>query len=448
MNTICMQCFYSLPPNAPCPRCGWRQGQDENPPGTLPLGCILNGRYQIGGVLRREQDRVVYRVWDSNKRKTAELTEFQPPGAVRRGRAFSSGKGVKQQARHWKQWETFLQNGTVYGVNLSAKKPKKGKSHWAVIGLCCLVLLLLVWRGVMYQSRARVWLPASAPQEYADFLKQQFRVTVIEDAEYTTRILEAAQRDQLPDVFYREGFEGDLDQTACPVDPARLETGDCSVLQYQKAYPSGLEVPIGWYVTVAYTHTHEAAASPEQLFSGGTSVCVAEDNWDDLMLVWTGDLSQTSSQLKQAEKVYRKQKTDPNLEGHFDLFTGGKIDWLVDDTLQRGYLTRYGSLVPFSRQGRMAGCYGAHWCLGTSEEKAYQVLKTLLSPEGQEALFPAGQPLLPLSDKGMEQVVEREPELAFLLDQSNELLLLGESRGFAYQKNNEMYKEIKENYEK
>lgn len=448
MNEICLQCFHAMPSNAPCPRCGWTRETSHNPSGALPMGSILAQRYQIGGVVQQDRERIVYRAWDSNERKPVELMEYLPPGAVRQGRSFSSSSGVKKRMRQWKHWGAFLQNGTVYALALPAK-PAWRKKLWAALVLLGCVLGFFVWGAVAWQSRAKVWLPASAPQEYVSFLSKRFRVTVIEDTEYTPRLMRAAQEGNLPDVFYREGFQGELDQIACPVDLALLETGDCYLADYSKAYPSRLEVPTGWYVTVAYTHTNEKTVSPAQLFSGNTAVCVAEDNWDDLMLVWTGGLSGVASQLRQVEAVYQKQQTDPNQEAHFDLFANGTVDWLVDDTLQRAYLTQYGSLVPLCQQGRIAGCYAAHWCLGTDGKKSYQVLETLLSQEGQEVLFPAGQAFLPLSAQGLEQVVKHEPQLVFLTQRETyEFILYGESREVAYRKNNEMYQEVKENYEK
>lgn len=446
MNTICLQCFCSIPGKGPCPKCGWQPGKTRNPSGALPLGSILNDRYQIGGVLRQAKDQLVYQAWDSHKRTTVEITEFLPPGQTRQGKSFAASRDAVRQKRRWKRWSSFEQNQTAYAVNLPDKIPTK---HGLLAAMLLFILLLGIggWKAISLGMQAKVWLPASAPQEYAAFLRKRCRVSVMEDAEYTPRLLQAAEEGNLPDVFYRDGFTGELDRVARPVDPQRLEMGDCSLLRYQQDYPSCLEVPAGWYATVAYTHTHSKTISSQQLFSGENTVCIAEDNWDDLMIVWTGSLSEVQTQLKQVQKVYQKQKTNPNWEEHAVLFTQGKIDWLVDDTLQRDYFTQYGCVAALAQQGRMAGCFAAHWCLGTDENRAYEVIEQLLSREGQEVLFPAGQALFPLSDEAMKQVVSREPELAFLTEQKETLLLFGESRGIAYRKNNQMYQEIKENYE-
>lgn len=410
---LCFHCFYRYPKADKCPKCGWHEGKN-NPKGTLPLGKILADRYQIGGVLHQKGERTVYCCWDSNERRVIEVTEIQT-----------------EHPNRWKKWGGFLHEGKVYAVNPPEKLPKR---KWPAVAI--LILLLGVGSAGLssYLSRPVVWLPESALSTYEPVLKE-YRMTVIPDEEYTSRLQKART---MPDAFYREGFRGDLKSISKQIDFEKL--GKKELL---KAYPSGLEMPTGWYATVAFTHTKKETVMPEQLFSGKERVCVAEDNWDDLMMVWTGDFKGTEQTLKKVMTVYQKQKFSPRKDNHADWFTGKKIDWLIDDTLERGYLTRFGSMVPLERQGKIAGCYGAHWCLGT--EKGYEILTRLLSDEAQSAIFTDSK-LLPLSEKALTSVTEKEPALQFLLEKDR--ILFGEERAEAYQENNRMYKKITESLQK
>ncbi len=410
---LCLNCFHRYSKADQCPKCGWNE-EKMNPEGTLPLGKILADRYQIGGVLHQKGERTAYCCWDSNERRVIELTEIQ----------------AKHPSR-WKKWGGFLYEGKVYAVNPPEKLPKK---KWPAVA----VLILLLGIGgaglASYLNRPVVWLPKSALSTYEQVLKE-YRITAIPDEEYTSRLKETST---MPDVFYREGYSGNLNSIAKQIDFETLGEKELS-----KAYPSGLEMPTGWYATVAFTHTKKETVTPEQLFSGKERVCVAEDNWDDLMRVWTEDYSGTTKELNQVISVYKKQRFAPHKDNHTDWFTAKKIDWLIDDTLERGYLTRFGSMISLEQQGKIAGCYGAHWCLGT--EDGYEILKLLLSDEAQSAVF-ADSKLLPLSENALKQVIEQEPSLRFLL--KKERVLFGENRAEAYQENNIIYKKITESLQK
>ncbi len=404
---LCLHCFYRYPKAAKCPKCGWSE-EKRNPEGTLPLGKILADRYQIGGVLHQKGERTVYSCWDSNEKRVIELTEIPT-----------------KHPNRWKKWGGFLYNGKVYAVNPPEKLPRR---KWPVVAV--LILLLGIGSAGLFYflTRPVVWLPESAFTSYEQVLKG-VRITVIPDEEYTSRLQEASK---LPDAFYREGFSGNLKSVAKQIDFEKL-----GKQEFSKAYPSGLEMPTAWYATVLYTHTKKETISPEQLFSGKEKVCVAEDNWDDLMMVWTNDFKGTEKELNLVISVYKKQKFTPLKDNHTDWFTAKKIDWLVDDTLERGYLTRFGSMIPLERQGKITGCYGAHWCLGT--EDGYGILKLLLSDEAQSDVF-ADSKLLPLSENALISIVEKEPALGFLLEKERDLF--GENRAEAYQENNRIYKKI------
>lgn len=405
---VCLNCFHRYSKAEQCPKCGWREGQ-ENPQGALPLGKILADRFQIGGVLQENEERRVYSCWDSHERRVIEITEIQTKHPTK-----------------WKKWGGFLYEGRVYAVSPPEKLPKKK-------GYALALVILLLGIGAMslvaYLNRPTVWLPESVLSSYEQVL-QGYRVTAIADDEYSSRLQQASE---VPDVFYREGFSGDLNSIAMQIDFEKLGKEE-----FVKAYPSGLEMPTGWYATVGYTHTKLKTVTPDRLFSGKEKVRIAEDNWDDVMTLWTGDYHGTEQKIKQIISVYKKQRIVPNKENHFDLFTQKKIDWLVDDTLERGYLTRFGSIVPLEQQGKITGCYGAHWSLGT--KKGYEVLERLLTDEVQKIVFD-GSKLLPLSETALKSVTEKEPELDFLLEK--ERVLFGENRFEAYTVNNKLYEKVK-----
>ena len=399
---LCLQCFYRYSQGEQCPKCGWKQG-DDNPDGILPLGRILNDRYQIGGVISCEEKKTVYRCWDCNERKITELSEYQ-------------GKGRKNQS-------SFVYEGNTYTTD-PVKKSSFGK--WLLVAVCLVAVSLAGVSCYRYFEKPRVWLPQSALPQYETILSD-YRVTIIPDEEYTKRL---ESTEQLPDAFYREGVSGRLSEIAIPIDFDALGMED-------EAYPSRLEMPTGWYATVAYTHTKQKETSPEQLVSGQERVCIAEDNWDDFMFLWTGDEKGTEKALNRFISLYRKQKINPKKDDHNDLFTAKKIDWLIDDTLVRNYLTRYGTMVPLETKGTITGCYSGHWCLGT--EKGYEVLELLLSEEGQRAVY-ADSALFPLSETVFKEKAEREPMLAML--KGKKKMLFGENRQQAYQENNRIYQKV------
>ncbi len=402
---LCLQCFYRYSQGDQCPKCGWRQG-DNNPDGTLPIGKILNDRYQIGGVISFESKKTVYRCWDSNERKITELFEFE-------------AKYPKIQ----KNKSSF-----VYGKNIYTTNPnlKSGIGKWFFVAGLLLAVSLAGVSCYHHFSKPQVWIPQSALSQYETILSD-YRVTVIPDKDYTLQ-LETA--DNIPDAFYREGFSGDLSQIAIPIDFNALKMDD-------RAYPSRLEMPTGWYATVAYTHTKKKTISPEQLLNGQEKIYIAEDNWDDFMAVWTGDYHGTEKNLTRLIALYQKQKFDPQSDDHTDLFTTGKADWLIDDTLERNYLTRFGTMIPLETKGKITGCYGGHWCLGT--EKGYEVLELLLSEEGQRTVF-ADSVLFPLSETVFSEKARLEPGLSVL--NGKEKMLFGENRQEAYQENNRMYRKV------
>ncbi len=410
---LCYNCFHRYPKADKCPKCGWYEGK-TNPEGALPLGKILADRYQIGGVLNQIEERRVYCCWDSNERRVIKITEIQT-----------------KHPNRWKKWGGFSYEGKVYAVNPPEKLPKR---KWPAVAVLILLLGIVGVNFASYVNRPVVWLPESALSTYEPVLKE-YRITAIPDEEYTSRLQKTGT---MPDAFYREGFYGNLKSIAKQIDFEKL-----GKTEFSKAYSSGLEMPTGWYATVLYSHAKKATVTPEQLFSGKERVCVAEDNWDDLMMVWTGDFKGTEQKLKQVVSVYKKQKFTPRKDNHTDWFTAKKIDWLIDDTLERGYLTRFGSMIPLEQQGKIAGCYGAHWCLGT--DKGYEILKLLLSDEAQSAIFTDSK-LLPLSEKALTSVTEKEPALQFLLEKDR--ILFGEERAEAYQENNRMYKKITESLQK
>ncbi len=72
----CPHCFDALP-STPCAHCGWEPGAD-NPPPSLALGTLLDGRYRIGRVLGHGGFGITYLARDENLQLRLAIKEYLP----------------------------------------------------------------------------------------------------------------------------------------------------------------------------------------------------------------------------------------------------------------------------------------------------------------------------------------------------------------------------------
>ncbi len=72
----CPHCFGDLSAT-PCPHCGWRTGVD-NPPPSLALGTLLDGRHRIGRVLGHGGFGITYLARDENLQLRLAIKEYLP----------------------------------------------------------------------------------------------------------------------------------------------------------------------------------------------------------------------------------------------------------------------------------------------------------------------------------------------------------------------------------
>ncbi len=79
----CPRCFAPTT-TLPCAACGWRPGQDNEPP-ALPLGLVLHDCYRLGRVLGHGGFGITYLAWDDNLALPVAIKEFLPLGLASRG---------------------------------------------------------------------------------------------------------------------------------------------------------------------------------------------------------------------------------------------------------------------------------------------------------------------------------------------------------------------------
>lgn len=84
LDHLCMGCMQYLDhPEAPCPVCGWRPG-DANQPHQLAPGSILAGKYLVGRVLGQGGFGITYMGWDIPANAKRAIKEYYPSDSVTR----------------------------------------------------------------------------------------------------------------------------------------------------------------------------------------------------------------------------------------------------------------------------------------------------------------------------------------------------------------------------
>ncbi len=78
-NQLCMGCMAVLEdPKIRCPHCGFSLDTYEQPPGSLPLYEILNGKYLIGRVIGMGGFGITYVGWDFYQSRKVCIKEYFP----------------------------------------------------------------------------------------------------------------------------------------------------------------------------------------------------------------------------------------------------------------------------------------------------------------------------------------------------------------------------------
>lgn len=67
-----------------CPRCGYYAGIPAKNKRSLPLGCIVNRRYHVGGVIGEGGFGITYVVWDPMMNVRLAMKEYYQRGVVNR----------------------------------------------------------------------------------------------------------------------------------------------------------------------------------------------------------------------------------------------------------------------------------------------------------------------------------------------------------------------------
>ena len=67
-----------------CPHCGYMQGEQQDDPRYLPIGCMLHDRYIIGGVVGAGGFGITYKAWDVKYNVCKAIKEYFQQGVVNR----------------------------------------------------------------------------------------------------------------------------------------------------------------------------------------------------------------------------------------------------------------------------------------------------------------------------------------------------------------------------
>ena len=67
-----------------CPHCGYMQGEQQDDPRYLPIGCMLHDRYIIGGVVGAGGFGITYKAWDAKYNVCKAIKEYFQQGVVNR----------------------------------------------------------------------------------------------------------------------------------------------------------------------------------------------------------------------------------------------------------------------------------------------------------------------------------------------------------------------------
>lgn len=84
-NKLCMGCMELLDDvQRPCPKCGFLLSNYQQPPNTMPLYEILNGKYLIGRAIGIGGFGITYIGWDFYQSKRVCIKEYFPMGIAAR----------------------------------------------------------------------------------------------------------------------------------------------------------------------------------------------------------------------------------------------------------------------------------------------------------------------------------------------------------------------------
>ena len=81
----CINCMKIIPPGTEkCPYCGFEEEYYQAEVYQLPIGSVLEDRYQIGRVIGEGGFGVTYIGWDNKFNQTVAVKEFYIKGIVSR----------------------------------------------------------------------------------------------------------------------------------------------------------------------------------------------------------------------------------------------------------------------------------------------------------------------------------------------------------------------------
>ena len=84
LSGFCPYCFQPTNGYSPCPYCGHVAGEPRSGAQQLPLGTILDGKYQLGMVLGQGGFGITYLAYDLTLRMRVAIKEYFPLGLVTR----------------------------------------------------------------------------------------------------------------------------------------------------------------------------------------------------------------------------------------------------------------------------------------------------------------------------------------------------------------------------